>query len=150
VLTVRNLVHIRREPLQLSDVTVRPVLFTLLFTWVFGAGIVLPHNGSYSAFAIAGLLALNLTTSSMGTAVGLSNDLTSGAIDRFRTLPTWRPAVLTGHSLADLLTAPLCATIVAQHPVTASVLWPVAILLVFAPLAALLFRAAHHRVGISH
>jgi ABC-2 type transport system permease protein len=113
VLTVRNLVHIRREPLQLSDVTVQPVLFTLLFTWVFGAGIVLPHNGSYTAFAIAGLLALNLTTSSMGTAVGLSTDLTSGAIDRFRTLPIWRPAVLAGRSLADLLTAALCAAIVA-------------------------------------
>jgi ABC transporter DrrB family efflux protein len=113
VLTVRNLVHIRREPLQLSDVTVQPVLFTLLFTYVFGAGIVLPHHGSYNAFAIAGLLALNLTTSSMGTAVGLSTDLSSGAIDRFRTLPIWRPAVLAARSVADLLTASLCAAIVA-------------------------------------
>jgi ABC-2 type transport system permease protein len=113
VLTVRNIAHIRREPLQLSDVTVQPVLFTLLFTYVFGAGVVLPHGGSYNAFAIAGLLALNLTTSSMGTAVGLSNDLASGAVDRFRTLPIWRPAVLAGRSLADLLTAALCATIVA-------------------------------------
>jgi len=113
VLTVRNLLHIRREPLQLSDVTVQPVLFTLLFTYVFGAGVLLPHHGSYNAFAIAGLLALNLTTSSMGTAVGLSTDLASGAIDRFRTLPIWRPAVLAGRSLADLLTASLCATIVA-------------------------------------
>ena len=113
VLTLRNLVHIRREPLQLSDVTVQPVLFTLLFTYVFGAGVLLPHHGSYNAFAIAGLLALNLTTSSMGTAVGLSTDLASGAIDRFRTLPIWRPAVLAGRSLADLLTAAICATIVA-------------------------------------
>jgi ABC-2 type transport system permease protein len=113
VLTVRNLVHIRREPLQLSDVTIQPVLFTLLFTYVFGAGIVLPDHGSYVEFAIAGLLALNLTTSSMGTAVGLSTDLSSGVIDRFRTLPIWRPSVLVGRSLADLLTAMLCATIVA-------------------------------------
>src|SRR5581483_4049411 len=105
VLTVRNLVHIRREPLQLSDVTVQPVLFTLLFAYVFGAGIVLPHHGSYNSFAIAGLLALNLTTSSMGTAVGLSTDLSSGVIDRFRSLPLWRPSVLVGRSLADLLTA---------------------------------------------
>jgi len=113
VLTARNITHIRREPLQLSDVTVQPVLFTLLFASVLRAGVVLPHNGSYDAFAIAGLLALNLTTSSMGTAVGLSTDLASGAIDRFRTLPIWRPAVLAGRSLADLLTAALCATIVA-------------------------------------
>jgi ABC-2 type transport system permease protein len=113
VLTSRNLVHIAREPLQLSDVTIQPVLFTVLFVYVFGAGIVLPHGGSYKAFAIAGLLALNLTTSSMGTAVGLSTDLNGGVIDRFRTLPMWRPAVLVGRSLADLLTAMLCTLIVA-------------------------------------
>ena len=113
VLTGRNLVHIAREPLQLSDVTVQPILFTLLFVYVFGAGIVLPHGGSYAGFAVAGLLAMNLTTSAMGTAVGLSTDLTTGVIDRFRTLPMWRPAVLVGRSLADLLTATLCATIVA-------------------------------------
>jgi ABC-2 type transport system permease protein len=66
-LTGRNLVHIAREPLQLSDVTIQPVLFTLLFVYVFGSGMVLPGGGSYTAFAIAGLLALNLTTSAMGT-----------------------------------------------------------------------------------
>jgi ABC-2 type transport system permease protein len=113
VLTGRNLVHIAREPLQLSDVTVQPVLFTLLFVYVFGSGVVLPDGGSYTDFAIAGLIALNLTTSAMGTAVGLSNDLNSGVIDRFRTLPMWRPAVLVGRSAADLLTAALCTSIVA-------------------------------------
>jgi ABC-2 type transport system permease protein len=113
VLTGRNLVHIAREPLQLSDVTIQPVLFTGLFVYVFGAGVVLPHGGSYADYAIAGLLALNLTTSSMGTAVGLSTDLSTGVIERFRTLPMWRPAVLVGRSLADLMTAALCALIVA-------------------------------------
>ena len=113
VLTGRNLVHIAREPLQLSDVTIQPVLFTLLFVYVFGSGVVLPGGGSYTNFAIAGLLALNLTTSSMGTAVGLSADLGSGVIDRFRTLPMWRPAVLVGRSLADLFTAALCIVMVA-------------------------------------
>jgi hypothetical protein len=76
-------VHIAREPLQLSDVTVQPVLFTLLFVYVFGSGVVLPGGGSYKSFAIAGLLDMNLTTSAMGTAVGLSSDLGSGVIDRF-------------------------------------------------------------------
>jgi ABC transporter DrrB family efflux protein len=113
VLTGRNLVHIAREPLQLSDVTIQPVLFTLLFVYVFGSGVVLPGGGGYTDFAIAGLLALNLTTSAMGTAVGLSNDLNSGVIDRFRTLPMWRSAVLVGRSLADLSTAALCTLIVA-------------------------------------
>ena len=114
MLTGRNLVHIAREPLQLSDVTVQPVLFTLLFVYVFGAGVVLPGGGSYKDFAIAGLLAMNLTTSAMGTAVGLSTDLGSGVIDRFRTLPMWRPAVLVGRSLADLMTAAICAAFVAR------------------------------------
>jgi ABC-2 type transport system permease protein len=113
VLTRRNLVHIRREPLQLSDVTIQPVLFTLLFVYIFGAGIVLPGGGNYTDFAIAGLLMLNLTTSAMGTAVGLSTDLTTGVIDRFRTLPMWRAAVLAGRSIADVLTAAMCTAIVA-------------------------------------
>ncbi|MGA3362933.1 MAG: ABC transporter permease [Solirubrobacteraceae bacterium] len=56
---------------------------------------------------------MNLTTSSMGTAVGLSSDLGSGVIDRFRTLSMWRPAVLVGRSLADLMTAVICSAFVA-------------------------------------
>jgi ABC-2 type transport system permease protein len=112
VMTSRNLTHIAREPLRLSDVTVQPVLFTLLFIYVLGAGLVLPDHGSYTEFAIAGLLAMNLVTSSIGTAVGLSDDLGSGVIDRFRTLPMWKPAVLVGRSLTDLMTATLCALIV--------------------------------------
>jgi len=113
VMTRRNIIHIRREPMQLSDVTIQPVLFTLLFVYVFGSGVVLPGGGSYKDFAIAGLLAMNLTTSAMGTAVGLSTDLGSGVIDRFRTLSMWRPAVLVGRSLADILTAAICAAFVA-------------------------------------
>jgi len=113
VLTRRNLVHIAREPMQLSDVTIQPVLFTLLFVYIFAAGITLPGGGSYKEFAVPGMMALNLTTSATGTAVGLSTDLTTGVIDRFRTLPMWRAAVLIGRSLSDLLTAALCGTIVA-------------------------------------
>jgi ABC-2 type transport system permease protein len=112
VVTRRNLVHIAREPMQLSDVTFQPVLFTLLFVYVFGSGIPVP-GGTYASFAIAGLLLLNLTTSSMGTAVGLTADLGTGMIDRFRTLPMWPAAVLVGRSVTDLLTAALCTLIVA-------------------------------------
>jgi ABC-2 type transport system permease protein len=56
---------------------------------------------------------LNLTTSVMGTAVGLSTDLHEGVIDRFRTLPMWRSAILVGRSVADVMSAALCVTIVA-------------------------------------
>ena len=84
VLTRRNLVHVRREPAQLSDATVQPVLFTVLFVDIFGAAMVLPGGGSYKDFAIGGLVTMNLTTAPMGTAVGLSSDLATGVINRFR------------------------------------------------------------------
>jgi len=112
VVTRRNLVHIAREPMQLSDVTLQPVIFTFLFVYIFGSGIPVP-GGSYAAFALAGLLLFSLTTSSMGTAVGLTADLKTGIIDRFRTLPMWPPAVLIGRSLTDALAAALCTVIVA-------------------------------------
>jgi ABC-2 type transport system permease protein len=113
VMTRRNLIHVRREPAQLSDVTIQPVLFTLLFIYVFGAAMVLPGGDSYTDFALAGLLVMNLTTSTVGTAVGLSMDLSTGVIDRLRTLPMSPTAILVGRSLSDLLAAALCGAIVA-------------------------------------
>jgi ABC transporter DrrB family efflux protein len=110
-LTRRNLVHVRREPAQLSDATVQPVLFTVLFVYIFGAAMVIP-GGSYKQFAIAGLVVFNVTTSSMGTAVGVSADLKSGVIDRFRTLPMARSSILAGRTFSDLLASILCASIV--------------------------------------
>ncbi len=110
-LTYRNLVHVRREPAQLSDATVQPVLFTVLFVYIFGAAMVIP-NGTYKQFAIAGLVVFNITTSTMGTAVGVSSDLKSGVIDRFRTLPMARSSILAGRTFSDLLASILCATIV--------------------------------------
>ncbi len=111
--TRRNLVHVRRDPSLLADVTIQPLMFTLLFIYVFGAGIPIPGGGSYIDYALSGLLVLNLTTSRAGTAVGLSSDLGSGVIDRFRTLPMWPAAVLVGRSISDVLAAGLCVAIVA-------------------------------------
>jgi ABC-2 type transport system permease protein len=113
VMTRRNLVHIVREPMQLSDVTVQPVLFTVLFVYVFGSGMSLPGGASYTNFVLAGLLTMNLVTSSMGTGVGMATDLSTGMVERFRTLPMWRASVLVGRTIADLLSAALCALIVA-------------------------------------
>jgi ABC transporter DrrB family efflux protein len=112
VLTRRSLLHVRREPLQMSDATVQPILFTVLFVYIFGAAMVLPGGGSYQDFAIGGLVTMNLTTASMGTAVGLSSDLATGVINRFRTLPMARSAILAGRTLSDLLSSMLCGTIV--------------------------------------
>jgi ABC-2 type transport system permease protein len=111
-MTRRTLVHISREPMQLSDVTIQPLLFTVLFVYIFGGAIPIPGGGSYVDYLIAGILALNLVTSTMGTGVGLSTDLHEGMIDRFRALPMWRSAVLVGRTNADLLTSLLCALIV--------------------------------------
>ena len=114
VLTRRNLVHVRREPAQLSDVTVQPILFTLLFTQLFGAAMVLPGGGSYIDFAVGGLLIMNLVTSApMGTAVGLGSDISTGIIDRFRTLAMKRSAIVAGRTFSDLLASIMCAFFVA-------------------------------------
>src|SRR5690242_5928291 len=114
VLTRRNLVHVRREPAQLSDVTVQPFLFTLWFTQLFGAAMVLPGGGSYTDFAIGGLLIMNLATSApMGTAVGLGSDMSTGIIDRFRTLAMRRSTIVAGRTFSDLLASMLCAMFVA-------------------------------------
>lgn len=97
VLFARNLVHISREPFQLSDVTIQPVLFTLMFVYVFGAGVVLPGGASYTDFAIPGLLVLNQVTATVGTAVGLSRTSTPGSSTgsgpcRCGARPCWWPA----------------------------------------------------------
>lgn len=112
VMTRRNLLHIRREPAQLSDVTLQPVLFTLLFVYVFGAAMILPGGGSYKLFAVPGLLVMNLTMGTVGTAIGLSSDLSTGVIDRLRTLPMFPTAILIGRSVSDLLAAVLGGIVV--------------------------------------
>lgn len=112
VLTYRNLVHVRREPAQLSDATIQPVLFTLLFVYIFGSAMHIAGGASYKMFAIGGLVTMNLTTASMGTAVGMSSDVATGMMNRFRTLPMSRSAILAGRTISDLLAAALCGTIV--------------------------------------
>ncbi len=112
IMTRRNLVHISREPMQLSDVTVQPVLFTVLFVYIFGAAMVLPGGADVKDFLVPGLLALNLTTSSVGTAIGLTQDLHTGVIERFRTLPMRPASVLTGRSVSDFLSASVCTAFV--------------------------------------
>ena len=112
VLTRRNVVHIAREPMQLSDVTVQPILFTVLFTYVFGAGMSLPGGGSYKEFVLGGVLTLNLTTSTVGSAVGVSSDMKSGVIERFRTLPMSTTSVLVARTISDLVSGLLCAMLV--------------------------------------
>ncbi len=104
VLTRRSIARIIREPEQLSDVTIQPVIFVLLFTYVFGSAIALPGGGSYHQYLISGMFGMTMAGSAPGTAVGLTSDMSTGLIDRFRSLPMSRSAVLACRTLADLLT----------------------------------------------
>ncbi|MGN6794402.1 MAG: ABC transporter permease [Streptosporangiaceae bacterium] len=107
VLAVRSIRRIAREPEQLADVTIQPVIFVLLFSYVFGSAIHLPGGGNYHQYLISGMFGMAMAGSAPGTAVGLTTDMSTGLIDRFRSLPMSRAAVLAGRTLADLLTQAL-------------------------------------------
>jgi ABC transporter DrrB family efflux protein len=104
VLTRRSLTRIAREPESLMDVTVMPVVFVLLFSYVFGSAIHIPGGGNYHEYLIGGMLGMGLAGTAPGTAVGLVGDMSTGLIDRFKSLPMSRAAVLAGRTIADLLT----------------------------------------------
>lgn len=110
VLTWRSLIHVRRNPEQLADVTIQPIMFVLLFTYVFGSAIHLPGGGSYHEYLVAGMFGMTMAGTAPGVAVGVANDIQSGVIDRLRSLPTSRAAVLAGRLTADLLSAMLGLT----------------------------------------
>jgi ABC transporter DrrB family efflux protein len=97
----RNLQHIRQIPEKLLDVTVQPLMFVLLFAYVFGGAIAVA-GGNYREFLIGGILVQSLAFAMMGPATAISTDLTEGVVDRFRALPVRRSAYLSGHFLAEL------------------------------------------------
>jgi len=104
VLTRRSIARIAREPEQLSDVTIQPVIFVLLFTYVFGSAIHLAGGANYHQYLISGMFGMTMAGTAPGTAVGLTADMSTGLIDRFRSLPISRAAVLAGRTLSDLAT----------------------------------------------
>jgi len=103
VVTKRNLLVIPRVPELLVFSTIQPIMFVLLFAYVFGAAIPLPDGGNYRAFLIAGIFTQTVAFSTGATSVGLAEDLAKGLIDRFRSLPMARSAVLVGRTNADLV-----------------------------------------------
>lgn len=106
----RNLAHVRQIPEKLSDVTVQPVMFVLLFAFVLGGAIEVGGGSSYREFLVGGILIQTLAFGLVGPAVSLATDVNEGVIDRFRTLPTARSSYLAGHYLAEL--AAMCLAIV--------------------------------------
>jgi ABC transporter DrrB family efflux protein len=100
VLAKRSLLRIPRQPDLLVGFTVQPVMFVLLFVYVFGGAISTPGL-DYVDFLIPGIIVQSMTFGGFVTALGLAEDLKKGLIDRFRSLPMSRAAVLTGRTLAD-------------------------------------------------
>ena len=113
VLARRSIARIAREPEQLIDVTIQPVIFVLLFTYVFGSAIHLAGGASYHQFLISGMFGMTMAGTAPGTAVGLTTDMSSGLIDRFRSLPIARSAVLAGRTMSDLATQVLGIAVLA-------------------------------------
>jgi ABC-2 type transport system permease protein len=112
VLTKRSIARIRREPETLADVTFMPVIFILMFAYVFGGAILLPGGGNYHEYLIGGMLGMGLAQTAPGVAVALVTDMSTGLIDRFRSLPMSRWAVLMARSVAELLTQVISAVVV--------------------------------------
>jgi ABC transporter DrrB family efflux protein len=105
VVTGRNLRHFIRQPDLLVFSTIQPVLFVLLFVYVFGGavGLSLPSGFTYVDFLLPGIFVQSVTFGASQTAVGLSDDLQRGVVDRFRSMPMTRSAVLAGRTGADLV-----------------------------------------------
>ena len=104
VIAKRNLLRIPRQPDLWSSFTIQPVIFVLLFVYVFGGAIQTPGYDDYVDFLMPGIIVQTMSFGGFVTAIGLSDDLRKGLIDRFRSLPMARSAVLGGRTLADVAT----------------------------------------------
>jgi ABC transporter DrrB family efflux protein len=103
IIAERNLIRLPRKPELLIAFTVQPIMFVLLFRFVFGGAI---NTGGvpYVDYLIPGIIVQNIAFGGFVTAIGLNEDVHKGLIDRFRSLPMARPAVLAGRTLSDVAT----------------------------------------------
>ena len=98
----RNLIHIKRMPEMLLDVTVQSVMFVLLFAFVFGGSIAVAGS-NYREFLLPGIMVQTMVFSSAIVAMGLTNDLQMGIVDRLKSMPISRASVLVGRSISSLI-----------------------------------------------
>ena len=103
VITWRNLKRVPRIPELAIFAILQSIIFVLLFSFVFGGAIQLPDGGSYREFLLPGIFAQTVAFASVTTAIGMCDDLNKGIIDRFRSLPMARSAVLSGRTLSDVV-----------------------------------------------
>src|SRR5207248_6314 len=87
VIARRGLLHMRRQPEALSDATIQPIMFVLLFAYVFGGAIAVPGGGDYKEFLMGGIFAQTIVFGCFNVAMALANDRNNGAIDRFHSMP---------------------------------------------------------------
>lgn len=107
----RALLKIKHVPEQLFDVTAFPIMFTLMFTYLFG-GAIAGSTGEYLQFLLPGILVQTVVFITMYTGMGLNTDITKGVFDRFRSLPIWRPSALVGALLGDVARYAMASTMV--------------------------------------
>src|SRR5512132_1795359 len=98
----RTIVQVRHNPWELGDFSIQPIMFVLLFTYVFG-GAIAGSTGEYLTFALPGIIVMNMLFVTMYVGLGLNTDLTKGVFDRLRSLPVARWAPLAGRITADLV-----------------------------------------------
>jgi hypothetical protein len=100
IMVKRNLIHTKRMPEMLADVTFQPIMFVLLFAFVFGSAIAVPGSGNYREFLLPGIMGQTIAFTAFIVATGVTADLEKGIIDRFRSLPIHQSSVIVGRAIA--------------------------------------------------
>ena len=107
----RGMLKVKHVPEQLLDVTVTPVMFVLMFTYLFG-GAIAGSTAAYLQYILPGMLVMSVLFTTVYSGVALNTDLTKGVVDRFRSLPIWRPAPLLGALLGDSVRYVVAGTVI--------------------------------------
>jgi ABC-2 type transport system permease protein len=107
----RGMLKVKHVPEQLLDVTITPVMFVLMFTYLFG-GAIAGSTGAYLDYILPGILVMSVLFTTVYSGVALNTDLTKGVVDRFRSLPIWRPAPLLGALLGDSVRYLVAGTVI--------------------------------------
>jgi ABC-2 type transport system permease protein len=107
----RGMLKVKHVPEQLLDVTITPVMFVLMFTYIFG-GAIAGSTGEYLDYILPGVLVMSVLFTTVYSGIALNTDLTRGVVDRFRSLPIWRPAPLVGALLGDSVRYLVAGTVI--------------------------------------
>ena len=107
----RGMLKVKHVPEQLLDVTITPVLFLLMFTYLFG-GAIAGSTSDYLDYVLPGILVMSVLFTTVYSGIALNTDLTKGVVDRFRSLPIWRPAPLIGALLGDSVRYLVAGTVI--------------------------------------